>query len=195
MYSPSTNPPTKMSINLDLSDSILMNLNAIVNGSQPNSLSAVQAWTSRTDENATGLCGLPCANTCNVCVQAEADLAAFYAPQSVVTQPVVTQPVFTQPVVTQVMTPAGDEEWDEEVRAARTRDEAEEAARSGMLADDGADYDAADRADPAHDEDDEYDEYDAYGCQCLDCLNYDSRQDDYDDGDCGLDWNESGYFD
>lgn len=155
-----------------------MSLNAVINGSQPNSLSAVQAWTSRTDESATGLCGLPCANTCNACVQAEADLAAFYAPQP------------SEPVVTQVMAPAGDEEWDEEVRAARARDEAEEAARSGML----ADYDAADRADPAHDEDD-YDEYDAYGCKCLECLNYDSRQDDYDDGDCGLDWNESGYFD
>ena len=79
------------------------------------------------------------------------------------------------------MAPAADEEWEEEVRAARTRDEVEEAVRTGMWADTGRISE---------------EEYDAYGCQCLECLNYDDRQDEcYDDGDCGLDWNESGYFD
>lgn len=146
-----------MSLNLELSDSLLA------------SLGALQTLVTQTEEVASGLCGVPCANTCNICVQAEADLTAFYAPSA---------------VEVQVMAPAADASQNSALEAAREMDAIEEAQRSG----EAFDYDAAD--------DDEY-----RGCQCLDCLNhddpdyisyYDDRQ---DDGDCGLGWNESGYFD
>jgi hypothetical protein len=53
---------------------------------------------------------------------------------------------------------------------------------------------------PVVEEEEKYTEYDAYGCHCLECLNYeedDRGNDGYDGGDdgCGVNWNESGYFD
>lgn len=159
-------------------------LNAQVNGSSIlNFVTAMDAIRNRTDE--INICGTPCPGTCGTCVQSNADLAAFYAVD-----------VPAEPIEVVVMASAADEtqaEWEEQELAARARDEIEAAVRSG----EAFDYDAADNRDDDEDDEDEH-----RGCQCLDCLNaddqnwipsYDDRYDD--DGDCGLDWNESGYFD
>jgi hypothetical protein len=176
-------------------------VNAMVNGtSSVSSLAALEAWNNRTNET-VGVCGFPCLGDCRTCVQSNADLTAFFAPEAS------ASPVEPEAVVVRASEASAsiegasssaltDEQWEEVVRASRALDEAEEAARGGIWADNGQDYDGPDRAEPA--DDDDY-----RGCQCLDCLNhddqdyvpsYDDRQDDYDDG-YGLDWNESGYFD
>jgi hypothetical protein len=63
---------------------------------------------------------------------------------------------------------------DETLEALRAQDEAEEALRSGTAFDQG-DAD----------------------CDCLDCRYNDYEDDRFNDydGDCGVSWNESGYFD
>lgn len=144
-----------MSLNLELSDSLLA------------SLATLQTLVTRTEEVPSGLCGVPCANTCNICVQAEADLTAFYAPA---------------PVEVQVLAPAAEASQNAALEAAREMDVIEEAQRSGEALD--------------------YDEEEYQGdCDCLECRNgqvpelwFNDRQDEYDDN-CGLGWNESGYFD
>jgi hypothetical protein len=168
-------------------------INAMVNGtSAVSSVAALEAWNNRTDENAVGVCGFPCVGDCRTCVQSNADLTAFFAPEAS------ASPVEPEVVIPRASEASAsiegassadltDEHWEEVERAARALDEAEEAARTGIWADTGEDYDGPDRAEPADDEDDDYDENASY---------YDDRQDPYyqDDG-YGLDWNESGYFD
>jgi hypothetical protein len=120
------------------------------------------------------ICGLPCVGDCGTCVQSNADLNAFYGLTA-------AQPVAEAPVEVQVMVPAGDQSQNSALEAAREVDAAEEAQRSG----EAYDYEQGD-------------------CDCLECrmghvpeLWFSDREDDrdgYDDG-CGLDWNESGYFD
>lgn len=116
------------------------------------------------------ICGTPCVGDCGTCVQSNADLSAFYGlPQEPATE-------------VQVMAYAGDEDSENHVlEEAKAMDQIEEAQRSGEAFDHG-------------DED----------CDCLECrtgynpeLWFDDREDDrYNDYDnCGLDWNESGYFD
>ena len=116
-------------------------------------------FTTLAQQNlsAINICGLPCVGDCGTCVQSNADLNAFYG---------VVEPEA-----------AADESQNSILEAARERDFAEEAQRSGEA------YD--------------YDEEDDYrGCHCMDCLNYDYPEDDrYNDDGYGLDWNESGYFD
>lgn len=169
-------------------------INAMVNGSSSmNPLAALAAFNNRTNEIMVGVCGFPCVGDCQTCTQSNAELQAFYAPE------LAAPPVEPETVVVRASeasasaegvssTSLSDEDWEEIERAARARDEAEEAARTGMWADNGQDYDGPDRTDPADDEDDDYDENASY---------YDDRQDPYyDDRDgYGLDWNESGYFD
>jgi hypothetical protein len=168
-------------------------INAMVNGtSSVSSVAALEAWNNRTDENAVGVCGFPCIGDCRTCVQSNADLTAFFAPEASVSpaEPEAVLPRASEAsasiegVSSSALT---DEQWEEVERAARALDEADEAARTGIWADNGQDYDGPDRSDPADDEDDDYDENASY---------YDDRQDPYyhDDG-YGLDWNESGYFD
>ncbi len=178
---------TKMSLSLSTDELSLALLNAQINGSSGTSLAgAISAWVNRTEETSIGVCGTPCAGNCQTCTQSEADLQAFFATEVSATQASMS-----------------DEVWEELQQVARARDEAEEAVRTGMIADTGEDYDGPDNRDLADDESD-----DGYrGCQCLDCLNhdnpdyvpsyddYDDRQDPYYDNGCGLDWNESGYFD
>lgn len=168
-------------------------INAMVNGSASmNPMTALEAWNNRTNEVPVNVCGFPCMGDCQTCTQSNADLQAFFAPE------VAAPPAEPEAVVVRASEasasvegtssgPADDEQWEEAVLAARALDEAEEAARTGIWADDGRDYDGPDRSDPADDDDDDYDENASY---------YDDRQDPYyqDDG-YGLDWNESGYFD
>lgn len=145
---------------------------------------------------AVGMCGFPCVGDCQTCTQSTLTLAAFFAAEPA---PHVGIPIASEASasVEGVSSSAIDDEtWEERERTARGRDEADEAARTGIWADNGQDYDGPDRRDPADDEaDDDY-----RGCQCLDCLNHDdpdyvpSYYDERDDG-YGLDWNESGYFD
>lgn len=190
-----------MSFSLSTNDLSLALINAMVNGSASmNPLAALEAWNNRTDETAVGVCGFPCMGDCQTCTQSNADLQAFYAPE------IATPPTEPEAVVVRASEASAsiegassvaltEEQWEEVVRASRALDEAEEAVRTGMIADTGADYDASDNRDLADDESD-----DGYrGCHCLDCLNHDdpdyvSYYDDRDDG-YGLDWNESGYFD
>ncbi len=168
-------------------------INAMVNGSSSmNPLQALEAWNNRTDESAVGVCGFPCVGDCQTCTQSAADLQTFFAPE------IAAPPAEPEAVIPRASeasasvegassTTLTDDQWEELERTARARDEADEAARTGIWADNGQDYDA--------DEDD-----DGYrGCHCLDCLNHDdpdyvSYYDDRDDG-YGVDWNESGYFD
>jgi hypothetical protein len=139
-----------------------------------NFLTVMDALRNCTDE--INICGTPCPGTCGTCVQSNADLTAFYTPHVVLD-------VAEQPVEVQVMAPAGDESQNSALEAARVMDVVEEAQRSGE----------------AFDYEDEYDG----DCDCLECRNgqnpelwFDDRQDDgYDNGGCGLDWNEGGYFD
>ena len=178
-------------------------INAMVNGSSSmNPLAALEAWNNRTNEIAVGVCGFPCMGDCQTCTQSNADLQAFFAPE------IAAPPAEPDAVIPRASeasasiegssssTALTDEQWEEIQRTARARDEADEATRTGIWADNGQDYDGPDRHNPAvDDEDDDY-----RGCHCLDCLNHDdpdyvpSYYDDRDDG-CGLDWNESGYFD
>jgi hypothetical protein len=133
------------------------------------------SFTTLAQQNLSdiNICGTPCVGDCGTCVQSNADLSAFYgltAPQSVA----------EAPVEVVVMAPAGDQSQNSALEAARERDAAEEAQRSG----EAYDYEGGD-------------------CDCRECQMgyapenwFDDREDDrYNDDGCGLDWNESGYFD
>lgn len=188
-YSPPLQPPTMSSFYTN--ELSLALLNAAVNGSAGlNPAAALDAIRSRTEENAIGVCGFPCMGDCSTCTQSERDLQAFYAPEAPpappAEEPIVSTVVLASATVEgSSSSTESDETWEELQIAARARDEADEAARTGIWADTGEDYDGPDRADPA--DDDVEDDYDPY---------YDDRddRDGYDDG-YGLDWNESGYFD
>jgi hypothetical protein len=117
------------------------------------------------------ICGLPCVGDCGTCVQSNADLNAFYGLAESV-------PVAEAPVEVQVV--AVPESQNSALEAAREMDAAEEAQRLG----EAYDYEGGD-------------------CDCRECQMgyapenwFDDREDDrYNDDGCGLDWNESGYFD
>ncbi len=167
----------------NLSELSIAILNAQVNGASIANLSDIlDAIRNRTDE--VNLCGRICSGSCNTCVEANTNLQTFYAPE-----------VASEPVEAELLAPGGDPEWDEEVLAARARDEAEEAARTGMWADIG-DFDAHDNL-PLEEDNNQGGGRCPCGCEELGPWDdYDDRQDDYyDDRNYGLDWNESGYFD
>ncbi len=161
-------------------------INAMVNGSvSMNPIAALEAWNNRTDETPVGVCGFPCVGDCQTCTHTDEQLQAFFAPE-VPAPPVVRASEASASAEGSSSSGPTDEQWEELQLAARARDEADEAARTGIWADNGQDYDGPDRRDPADDEDD-YDENASY---------YDDRQDPYyEDEGYGLDWNESGYFD
>ena len=152
-----------------------------------NFLTALDSVQVSIDE--INICGLPCPGSCQTCVQSNADLNAFYgvnvAPVSASASAEAEAEAEAEPIEVVVMMPAGDEEFNEEVRAARTLDEVEAANRNGEW---------ADQAD-----DEEY----QGDCYCRECLDgyvpenwFDDRRNDYyDDRETGLDWNEGGYFD
>jgi len=173
-----------MSSILSADDYTLALLNAQVNGSSESSLSAVvSAWMNRTDETAIGVCGFSCLGDCQTCTQSNADLQAFFAPDSVVI-PVVA-PALTAEASASIegSSSAAEDAFTEIQVVAQARDEADEVARTGVW---------ADSAESEYEGD----------CDCLECRTghvpenwfNDREDDDYDDG-CGLDWNESGYFD
>ena len=127
-------------------------------------------FTTLADIN---ICGTVCVGDCGTCVQSNADLNAFYGLVAAATVP--------SDIQVQVMAAAAPESQTSVLEAAEALDAIEEAQRSGEAFDQG-------------DED----------CDCLECrmghnpeLWFDDREDDrYNDSDtCGLDWNESGYFD
>jgi hypothetical protein len=132
-----------------------------------NSLSDI---TLTTEALSINICGTPCAGDCQTCVKSAEELEAFYNPAPA---------------------PAPAEESvaisiEDAMEVARTLDAVDDARRTGEYAD----------------QDVEEDEYNG-DCDCRECrLGYvpenwfDDRQDDYyDDRECGMDWNESGYFD
>ena len=119
-------------------------------------------------EPTLGFCGTNCSSTCEPCTTAVQRLEDFYSTEEPAEVPALVNPSDE------------DQHWEDTVMAARALDEAEEAARTGMVADNA-----------------ELDEDNHCDCDCC-CGNwdYDDRQDDYDDEwNTGLDWNEGGYFD
>lgn len=160
----------------------LATLNTQVNGtSVTNMTTALDAVTSRVDETTLSFCGSHCASTCEHCTTALSNLQAFYTNEPVepleAPAPAQTFHEVVEEAMLEQMT------WENQVLAARALDEAEEAARSGMWADQN--FDAHDNADLDDEEDFDYNNWD-----------YDDRQDDYDDDwNTGLDWNDGGYFD
>jgi hypothetical protein len=165
---------------------------------------AFRAWRENADRDSIGVCGFPCDGGCGTCVESDAALTAFFAPEAPPVTPV--EPLVSEasasvegsgPSTTEATESApsapsrvgtlavSTEEEDRVLENARALDAVEEMIRSGEAAE------VQIMANAGDEDDEDYDPYDAYGCHCLECLNYESQ----DDGGYGLDWNESGYFD
>jgi hypothetical protein len=157
--------------------------NYTMNTSSNSDITALAFTTAlETCTEDTNICGLPCPGSCQTCVQSNADLNAFYGVAATATAAVAV----AEPIEVAVMMPAGDEEFDEQVRNDRTLDEVEASRRNGEWAD--------------QDDDEEY----QGDCDCRECRDgyvpenwFNDRRDNdyYDDRETGLDWNEGGYFD
>jgi hypothetical protein len=144
---------------------------------------AFSDWRQRQSQeeqaDAVGVCGFPCMGDCQTCTQSNADLDAFFGAPAEVVVVVAEEPA---PIISEASASveghAAHESQTSVLEAAEALDGIEEAQRSGEAFDQG-------------DED----------CECLECrtgynpeLWFDDREDDRYDN-CGLDWNESGYFD
>lgn len=165
-----------MSSLLNTYDRVLAILNEEMGSSFERLDEAYSAMRRRVlDAAAIGVCGYPCMGDCRTCLEAVANLEAFFAPEA--PAPVATAAIASASVegsgpsraeAEEGAVEVGDE--DRTLENMRSLDLVEEMYRDPHRYDDGYD--------------DGYDE-DAY---------YDDR-DDYEDDGGGLDWNESGYFD
>lgn len=168
---------------------------------------AFRAWRENTDRDSIGVCGFPCDGGCSTCVESEAALTAFFAPEvppvtpaeAVVSEasasvdgsgPSTTEATESEPSApSRVGTLAvSTEDEDRALENARALDAVEEMIRSGEA------YEVQIMADAGDEE--------SSDCHCRECQMgyapenwFDDGDDGDDDGGYGLDWNESGYFD
>ena len=150
---------------------------------------AFHAWRENVDRDSISVCGLPCGGGCSTCVESDAALTAFFAPEAppfTPAEPLVSESAAPSHVGTLAVT---TEDQEQHVETLRNQDAGEGAEIQILVsADDDSDSESED------------------DCDCRECRLRRDPQEwfveerethyyySYNDG-YGLDWNESGYFD